>query len=157
MPNSSLDHETVLLILQIANQNPTGQGYWKLITSILSHKVFKKIFEQFWKNWQKQKSKYNTINKWRDLGKILFKILAIQYSTQQNLNLRKQQQHLTEQILQEKTKHPPNQNNIGIWQEKSQDLENYRVQGTVIRSKEKTIINEEKPTKFFILQEKINK
>ena len=33
-------------------------------------------------------------------------------------------------------------------------MENYRAQGTVIRSKEKITINDEKPTKFFYLQEK---
>ena len=53
------------------------------------------------------------------------------------MNLKKQKQYLTKQILQEKTRHSPNQNNIGIWQEKLQDFENYRAQGNVIRSKEK--------------------
>ena len=153
MPNCFSDHEAVLLTLQIPNQNPKSQGYWKLNTLILSHKTFKKIFQTFWKNWQNQKPKYNTINKWWKLGKIYFKILTIQYSSQQNLNLKKQQ-NLTEKILQEKTKYTPNQNNIETWQEKLLDLENYRAQDIAIKSKEKIIINEEKPTTLFDLLER---
>ena len=72
-------------------------------------------------------------------------MLAIKYSKQQNSNLKKQQEKLTKQIMQEKTEHSPNQNNIDIWQEQLPELENYRAQGAVIRSKEKMIINEEKP------------
>ena len=72
-------------------------------------------------------------------------MLAIKYSKQQNSNLKKQQEKLTKQIMQEKAKHSPNQNNIDIWQEQLPELENYRAQGAVIRSKEKMIINEEKP------------
>ena len=34
-----------------------------------------------------------------------------------------------------------------------QDLETYKTQGTIIRSKEQIILNEEKPTKYFFLQE----
>ena len=72
-------------------------------------------------------------------------MLAIKYSKQQNSNLKKQQEKLTKQIMQEKAKYSPNQNNIDIWQEQLPELENYRAQGAVIRSKEKMIINEEKP------------
>lgn len=34
------------------------------------------------------------------------------------------------------------------------NIENYKSQGTIIRSKQQTILNEEKPSKFFFLQEK---
>ena len=47
MPNPFSDHDAVLLTLQIPNQNQKGQGYWKLNTSTLSHRAFKKIFENF--------------------------------------------------------------------------------------------------------------
>ena len=68
--------------------------------------------------------------------------------------MKKQQEKLTKQLLQEKIKQPPNQHNIDIWQEQLLELENYRAQGTVTRSKEKIIIKEEKPSKFFYSQEK---
>ena len=68
--------------------------------------------------------------------------------------MKKQQEKLTKQLLQEKIKQPPNQHNIDIWKEQLLELENYRAQGTVTQSKEKMIINEEKPSKFFYSQEK---
>ena len=105
-------------------------------------------------NLQKQKAKCNSINKWWELGKIYFKILAINYSKQHNLELKKRQQKLIKQILEEKTENPTNLNNINIWQEQLLELQNYEAQGTVIRSREETIINEEKPSKFFYHQEK---
>ena len=55
MPKSFSDHDPVLLTLQISKQNPKGHGYWKLNTSILPHKVFKKYLNIFWKNWQRKK------------------------------------------------------------------------------------------------------
>ena len=38
-----------------------------------------------------------------------------------------------------------------------QDIDNYKIHGTIIRSKEKIILNEEKPTKYFFIQEKQKK
>ena len=38
-----------------------------------------------------------------------------------------------------------------------QDTDNYKIHGTIIRSKEKIILNEEKPTKYFFIQEKQKK
>ena len=35
-----------------------------------------------------------------------------------------------------------------------EDIHNYKTHGTIIRSKEIIILNEEKPTKYFFIQEK---
>ena len=35
-----------------------------------------------------------------------------------------------------------------------QDIDNYKIHGTIIRRKEKIILNEEKQTKYFFIQEK---
>ena len=47
----------------------------------------------------------------------------------------------------------PNTSQIEKYQQMVQDLETYKTQGTIIRSKEQIILNEEKPTKYFFLQE----
>ena len=60
-------------------------------------------------------------------------------------------------IDNEKTKVTPNQDNIDNWQKALNDIDHYKVQGPIIRSKEKIIINEEKPTKYFYQQEKQTK
>ena len=38
-----------------------------------------------------------------------------------------------------------------------QDIDNYKIHGTIIRRKEKIILNEEKQTKYFFIQEKQKK
>ena len=43
--------------------------------------------------------------------------------------------------MQEKIKASRNQNNITKWQQELEDIENYKMQGSIIRSKEKIIIN----------------
>ena len=47
----------------------------------------------------------------------------------------------------------PNLTNTENWQNQINDIENYKTQGTIIRSKEMTIINEERPNKYFYLKE----
>ena len=62
--------------------------------------------------------------------------------------------NLTNLIIQEKTKKQPNLNYINNWQKELEDIENYKIQGSIIRSKEKIIINQEKPNKYFFQIEK---
>ena len=57
--------------------------------------------------------------------------------------------HLTQNTLKEKTKIQPNESKIKNWQKRIDDIENYKKQGTIIRSKETQIVNEEIPNKFF--------
>ena len=47
----------------------------------------------------------------------------------------------------------PEEPKITNWQNKIDDTENYKKQGTIIRSKEIKIVNEEIPNKFFFQQE----
>ena len=140
----------VSLTLQIKKtKNPKGNGLWKLNTSILNQKNFKQIFQHFWKNWQTQKTKYKSINQWWETGKIYFKVLAVEYSKNQIKKINQKQQKLTNQILKKK-KILPNKIKIETWLQELEDIEIYRIQGTIIRSKENVIINQEQPNKFFL-------
>ena len=127
--------------------------YWILNASILKQKPFQKIFQNFWKDWQKEKNKYAFLNHWWGSGKLYFKILAIKFSTEKNQKINNKLQKLTNSILQEKNKEQSNKINIENWQNQINDIENYKTQGIIIRSKEMTIINEETPNKYFYLQE----
>ena len=79
--------------------------------------------------------------------------MAIRFSTEKNQKINNKLQKLTNSILQEKNKEQPNKTNIENWQNQINNIENYKTQGTIIRSKEITIINEEIPNKYFYLQE----
>ena len=87
-------------------------------------------------------------------GKLYFKTVLIDYCTRRNKPTNKKQQELIDHISQEKLKLHPNIEQINKYQQELNDIENYKNEGTIIRSKEKTILNEEKPTKYFSLPEK---
>ena len=79
--------------------------------------------------------------------------MAIKFSVEKNQKTKKELQNLTNNILQEKTKNEPDQIKIEKWQTSIDNIENYKMHGTIIRSKEMLIINEETPNKFFYLRE----
>ena len=96
----------------------------------------------------KRKNKYPSLNQWWKS----FKILAIKFSIEKKQKINNKLQKLTNSILQEKNVIEPNKINIENWQNQINNIENYKTQGTIIRSKEMIIINEETPNKYFYLQ-----
>ena len=153
IPTPYSDHDSVDVIIQVYGKDHRGPGIWKLNTSILQHKTFQKIIKGFWKDWQKEKTKYTNHNNWWEIGKIYIQTLAVDYCKNLNLSINKKHQTLIKQIIEEKSKLQPNTNQIEKYQQMIQDIETYKTQGTIIRSKEQIILNEEKPTKYFFLQE----
>ena len=153
-PISLSDHDGVTVSFQIGEIKPNGPGIWKLNTSILKQKNFQGIFKSFWTYWQKQKRKYDNQLLWWDAGKLYLKTIIIEYCTKRNKEINQKQQTLIKNITKEKSKINSNIEIINKYQHELNEIENHRLTGTIIRSKEKIILNEEKPTKFFYSQEK---
>ena len=65
-------------------------------------------------------------------------------------------QKLTQNILQDKIKTQPDEYKIQNSQNSLDGIENYKTMESVIRRKEKLIVNEETPHKFFYQIEKQN-
>ena len=139
---------------QISEENSRGSGIWKMNTSILKQKQFKETCQSFWEYWQKEKIEYKNHNAWWDAGKMYLKTIIINFCTRKNQQINKKKQHLISYITQEKSKLIPNIEKLNKYQQELNDIENYKTEGTIIRSKEKVILNEEKPTKYFYVQEK---
>ena len=83
-------------------------------------------------------------------------MLATQYCVQMQKNIRNKQEELTQFITIEKTKPNPNQDKIQKAHQHLQDVDNYKISGSIIPSKEKIILEQEKPNKFLFDQEKQN-
>ena len=65
------------------------------------------------------------------------------------------QDQLTQFIITvEKTKPNPNQDKIQEAHQRLQDIDNYKISGSIIRSKEEVILEQKKPNKFFFGLEK---
>ena len=147
------DHEAMLIefILGTRHRSP---GYWKLNTSILLHANFQKAFKNFWTNWQEQKQSYNQLSTWWEAGKLYLKMLAARYCVELQKNIRNKHKQLTQLLKSEKLKPNPDQNQINNIHIYLQDIQNYKNTGSIIRSNEKLITEQEKPNRFFFDQEK---
>ena len=66
----------------------------------------------------------------------------------------KKQDELIQFINTVKRKQTANQHKINKAQQHLEDIQNYKMSGSIIRSKEKIILEQEKPNKFFFDQEK---
>ena len=154
IPNTVSDHDSVSLYLSVNRKEPKRPGTWKLNTTILTQKNFKKIFQKFWNNWQYEKNNYKNHNEWWEIGKIYFKYIAIEYCTKRNNEINQKYNKLIKNINEEKLKSQPDPTKIEHYQTELEEIENYKIHGTIIRSKEKRILNEEKATKYFFIQEK---
>ena len=129
--------------IQVSIQTTKGPGIWKLNTKILKQKQFQNTFKKFWSSWTKEKPKYENHNDWWEIGKMYFKSMAIEYSTEKKRKNKNKYNQCIKIINEEKTKPQPDTMKIKICEIELEEIENYKKQGTVIRSKEKTILNEE--------------
>ena len=154
LPFQYSEHDSIQLkILQ--KQQRRGPGYWKVNTSILKHENYQNAIKNFWQDSQEQKQNYNNITQWWEVGKLYLKMISINYSSTLNQKIKIAQQKATNEILLEKQKETPNLNKIIELLNQLEDIQNYNKQGTIIRSKEKFILDQEQPNKYFFEQEKI--
>ena len=88
------------------------------------------------------------------IGKRCIKTITIEYFTKKNKEINNRYNKLIQDINDEKLKPHPDYKKIEQNQIELEDIDDYKTNGAVIRSQEKIILNEEKPTKYFFLQEK---
>ena len=81
-------------------------------------------------------------------------MFATLYCVQIQKNIRNKEDELTQFITIDKTKFNPNQDKIQEAQQHLQDIYNYKISGSIIRIKEKLILEQEKPNKFFFVEGK---
>ena len=71
-------------------------------------------------------------------------MFAVKFCTIKNQKFNKQHQNLIKNILKEKMKNNLDKNKIEKWQRSIEDIENYKTQGSITRSKERFTVNEKK-------------
>ena len=84
-------------------------------------------------------------------------MLATQYCVQMQKSIRNKQDELTQFMTIEKTKPNPNQDKIQEAHKHLNDIGNYKISGSIIRSKEKMILEQENPTNFSLIKKNKNK
>ena len=81
-------------------------------------------------------------------------MLATQYCVQMQKNIRMKQTQLINLINMEKQKANPDQHKITNAHQHLEDIDNYKITGSIIQRKDKIILEQEKPNKYFFDQEK---
>ena len=91
---------------------------------------------------------------WWGTGKMYFKLISKDYCEKRSTQIKELENRLKTDINNEENKNRPDRTKIEQLQKRIDEIEHYKIQGSVIRSKEKMLFNEEKPNKFFFEQEK---
>ena len=77
------DHKLINIKFR-TEETPTGKGLWKMNASNILKDDFRKDFTLMWDKWKVQKSKYDDIRIWWDLGKRHIKNLTRDFSIKVN-------------------------------------------------------------------------
>ena len=151
--NTWSDHRTVSLQITVERQEPTGEGYWKLNTEHLKDPQYIKIIKDFINEWNQELPKFDSFQKWWVELKTRVKFISIEYSTQKKREQKEMIKALQKYVNIENKKQQPDKQYIIDTQIKIAKLKQVKHQGAMIRSREQTIVDGERPTRYFYAQE----
>ena len=147
------DHKILSTVIMLGKEDKRGQNYWKLNTEILHDEQYKTEMTAFINKQKTCKQDYENIIEWWDMTKVYIKMYTKKYCQQINQGRQKEIAKIKRNIEQESLQIRINMTNIELLHNQLQNLQNQKQKGVQIRSREKVILNEEKPTKFFYIKE----
>lgn len=129
-------------------------AYWHFNNALLNDKVFKDIFEFFWKDFRGSKAAFSSLQQWWDYGKAQIKQLSQQYTKNVTANIDRSMKVLEMEIvqLQEQLQSNGHWTLIrGISEKKSKldDLLEMKAKGALIRSRFQNVDQMDVPSTFF--------
>lgn len=141
------DHSIVVNKIIIQSKNPRGPGYYKLNTRILKDPTYNLKMTNTIANLRLNEQNPHT--SW-DMFKQKIKIYTIKQSKQRKKEINQQIDNLQNKLNTEKDHEVANDISNDIL-----NLHNELDGGVLIRTREATLLNEDKPNKYFYLQEEI--
>ena len=147
------DHRLVNLVINIGKQDIRGQNYWKLNTETLHDKQYRTEMTAFITEQKSTKPCYENVIEWWGMTKIQIKMYTKNYCKKINQKRQKKINQIKQKIERESTQVRISITDIELLHNQLQTLQNEKQRGVQIRSREKVILNEEKPTKFFYMKE----
>lgn len=79
-PVTYSDHSCTIMKCSKHKQK-SSSAYWCFNTSLLDDNLYIETVKTFWNSWKTEKDKYDSLDKWWDIGKSKLKLLTKQYST----------------------------------------------------------------------------
>ena len=152
--NHFTDHKTITLEFNIEQKDKRGPGYWKLNTQYLQNKKYQEVMELEFIKLRQYKSLHNPADWWeffKHIIKYVTQNFAVNFKKDERVKLKNLK---TELARQENLQNFCKAKNLKI---QIEELELSVFNGSLVRSREKIIDNEERPSKFFYECERKNK
>jgi len=154
------DHSIVICTVTLHSVKPRS-AYWHFNTNLLSDAHFRETFTFFWENFKKEKTDFQSLEKWWEFGKVQIKQLCQQYTHNVTKDIINSIKALEDEILkfQEVAESSGNQMHIeSLFLKKSvlSDIQKVKAQGALVRSRFRDIDQMDVPSKFFFSLEKKN-
>ena len=147
------DHKYVTTHLYMTKREPRGPNYWKLNTEVLAEPEYHDHLTQIIQQHKQKLPHYADILQWWDSLKHRIKHATILYC-KRRAQARRTTMHNTTQHIDYETSLPrPDTARVEDLYRTLHDLQQAKERGTLIRSREKTLLNNERPTKYFFTQE----
>ena len=152
------DHSYVYLEIDLPFGVKRGKGLWKFNTSLLKEESFCAEIARFWTDWRLEQSSFHVVSSWWDAGKVqlkqLIRLLAweLSYSKKQNIKKLKDSIAILQQQIVSGVSSPSHLEaaKAALAAELEKDA-----RGAQIRAHIQWAEEGERPTKFFLRQEKL--
>lgn len=153
IPMSFTDHKLVLTVIRLS-QNSHKSSFWHFNVKLLQDNEFCKCFELFWQEWRKNKSSFENLRQWWDIGKVNIKMFCLQYTANSTKKLKETIKSVENEIssLERELINRYDSTLKNTLQEKKMELGSFlneRVKGALIRSRFVSIVDMDAPSAFF--------
>ena len=149
--NKFSDHKFVIVELRIRSRD-SNSTYWKLNTQVLSEIGYITHINSCIDAHKAKKATFPTITSWWDNLKYTIQLDSIEYCITRNRRNRQKITEVQQEIQTESDKVNPDKNKTEVLLNDLNHLQ-HNNRGAQVRSRDKTTLNEEKPTKYFFALE----
>lgn len=130
------------------------RSYWHFNVKLLQDKFFCESFKHFWETWKSEKSRYENIILWWEIGKTHIREYCQQYTSYSTLCLKRTLEGIEKEILViEENMMRVLDANVQEWTDKKLKLSsvlNEKVKGALVRSRFMSLKDMDGPTSFFL-------
>ena len=152
-PTQWSDHKYVTTQFLIKPPEPRGPNYWKLNTSVLEEPEYQIAIKELITQQSILIPKFGSTRLWWDDLKFKIQSATIRYCKKRNNQRNRTLQDIKKQITNQVNLETPNRDTLDHLYHQMYLLKEDIQRGTMIRSREQTILDNEKPTKYFFSKE----
>ena len=153
LPTVWSDHLYTTLHLPINPSIPRGANYWKLNTAVLSEPEYQQLITTLLNHRKTLLNQYDTVADWFQITKLHIKTVSQSYCRTRRRQHRTNIENLQKQINDLHATPPYDPIQMASMYTQLHHLQQSFNSGVIVRSREKQLLNEEKPTHYFFHQE----